>query len=238
MMIGEADKKFRRLAAITLLLGSLALLLTLTRGAWFGMAGATTLVFILALRHPALKTKAWRSLRLLLLLIVPVLLLNLGTLKSRFTSDDQGSFDTRLPMARVALKMIEANPLRGVGIGNYREWLPHFGDPDNPFTLVQKVHNLYLLLASEMGIYALVLFLGILLAAFGTCLKLARRAPLEESVIAIGMAGGLLAFAIHSMVDYVELGRLPILWCYLGLLWAVKTQADKEAVKAPFFERG
>jgi putative inorganic carbon (HCO3(-)) transporter len=229
-IIGETEKKFRWLAAFTFAFGSLALLLTLTRGAWFGMIGATALVFLMALRHPALRARAWRSLKFLLLLLVPLLLINLGTLKSRFTSDDKGSLDTRLPMARVALKMIAANPWLGVGIGNYREWLPSYGDPDNPFTLKQKVHNLYLLLAAEMGISALLIFLGILVVALGTCWKLAREAPLQSALAVIGIAGGLLAFAIHSMVDYVELGRLPILWCCLGMLLAIKTQSQKEAL--------
>jgi hypothetical protein len=58
-------------------------------------------------------------------------------------------------------------------------------------------------------------------------LSLAKQSPPDLAMVAIGIAGGLIAFAIHGMVDYEEIGRIPILWFYFGLISAMtKITAD------------
>ncbi|MCG3121603.1 MAG: hypothetical protein ALAOOOJD_04787 [bacterium] len=220
VLIAAENKRYRLLAGLTFLIGGGALVATLSRAAWIGVTLGCSLVFVAMLMRPALRSRAVQSLKGLLLLLIPFVLINLNTFIARFTSADEGSFATREPMARIALKIIKENPW-GIGYGNYRLWLPQYGDPAVPFTFQAKVHNMYLLIAAELGVGSLVVFVGILLTVIFYSLALAKRAPAELAMIAIGIAGGLLALSIHGTVDYEEIGRIPILWFYFGLFCAI-----------------
>ena len=221
IFVSPMGKWSRRLAALTLLAAGIALITTLSRAAWIGVAAGSALVFYAALKRQELRGMAFRSLRLVMVLIVPMVLVNLNTLITRFSGDDQGSFATRGPMARVAAHVIEDNPVLGVGIGNYRLSLPNYGDPESPFTFQAKVHNVFLLVAAEMGIPSLLLLLAILLVTIRMCFRMMRAQSSQNAILSAGLAGGILAFCIHSMVDYAEISRLPILWFYVGLVWAM-----------------
>lgn len=231
VVIAAQHKTLRVLAAATLIMGGGALVATLSRAAWIGVTVGSGLVFTAMILRPALRPRALQSLKTILLLIIPFVLINLGTFIARFTSQDEGSFATREPMARIALKIIQDYPL-GVGYGNYRVVLPRYGDPAVPFTLQAKVHNMYLLIAAELGIISLIVFSGILLAVLVQGLRLAKRTPPDLGMVAIGIAGGLVAFAIHGLVDYEEIGRIPILWFYFGLIGAI-TQLQSRTEPAP-----
>ncbi|NUO80560.1 O-antigen ligase family protein [candidate division KSB1 bacterium] len=220
VVIAAPKKSHRLIASAALVMGGGALVATLSRAAWIGVALGSALVFGAMIMQPLLRARAVQSLKVILLLFVPFVLINIETFIARFTSQDEGSFATREPMARIALKIIQEHPL-GIGYGNYRVILPRYGDPAEPFTLQAKVHNMYLLIAAELGIGSLVVFLGILLVVFVQCLALTKRMAPDVGMVTIGIAGGLLAFAIHGMVDYEEIGRIPILWLHIGLVAAI-----------------
>ncbi len=225
--IASQNQRDRLLASAALLIGGGALVATLSRAAWIGVATASALVFIAMILRPALRSRALQSLKIVLLLIIPFVLINLGTFIARFTSQDEGSFATREPMARIAMQIIQDHPL-GIGFGNYRQWLPRYGDPAIPFTFQAKVHNMYLLIAAELGIISLAVFLAIWAAVFRRGLALAKHASPDLAMIALGIAGGFLAFGIHCLVDYEEIARIPILWFYIGLICAITRITTKD----------
>ncbi len=218
--IAAQNKRYRLFAGLTLLIGGGALIATLTRAAWIGVTIGGAIVFISMIMRPALREKAVRGLKLVLVMGAAFILINLGTFIARFTSEDEGSFATREPMARIAMKIIQDHPW-GIGFGNYRLWLPSYGDPAVPFTFQAKVHNVYLLIAAELGIASLMVFLCILVVVFRHSLLLSKHAPTELAMVAVGIAGGLVAFAIHGLVDYEEIARIPILWFHAGLVGAI-----------------
>jgi hypothetical protein len=223
--IAAPSKRHRLFAGFTLLVGGGALIATLTRAAWIGVAFGSAIVFIAMIMRPALREKALRGLKLVLVMGTAFVLINLGTFIARFTSEDEGSFATREPMARIAMKIIQDHPW-GVGFNNYRLWLPSYGDPAVPFTFQAKVHSVYLLIAAELGITSLIVFLCILAVGFRQGLALSKRAPTELAIVALGIAGGLVAFAIHGLVDYEEIARIPILWFHIGLIGAITRLAQ------------
>lgn len=231
VMIAASNKRFRLLAGLTLMIGGGALVITLSRAAWIGVTLGSGLVFLAMIMRPAMRTRALKSLKIVLMLLIPFILINLGTFIARFTSKDEGSFATREPMARIALKIIQDHPL-GVGFGNYRLWLPQYGDPAIPFTFQAKVHNMYLLVAAELGVVSLIVFLCLLVVVFCYSLSLTKRAAPDAAMMAVGIAGGLLAFMIHCMVDYEEIARIPILWFYFGLVCAI-VRISKDSDKKP-----
>jgi len=79
---------------------------------------------------------------------------------SRFNIDiGEQAVNLRAMYNKVAFDFIKKSPVFGVGIGNFvYEFKLNFGDME--FWRYQPVHNLYLLIAAETGIFGLVLFLG------------------------------------------------------------------------------
>ncbi|MBA4387915.1 MAG: hypothetical protein C0404_08030 [Verrucomicrobia bacterium] len=101
-----------------------------------------------------------------------------------------------------AAAMARENALFGVGAGNYQQNLgryygtlqipSHVAEPDS--------QNLYLVLASSMGIGGVLSFLGILMF-FGlkSCVAAARTGNIQHRSIAVGLAGLLIGFSIGSI---------------------------------------
>ena len=79
---------------------------------------------------------------------------------SRFNIDiGEQAVNLRAMYNKVAFDFIKKSPVFGVGIGNFvYEFKLNFGDME--FWRYQPVHNLYLLIAAETGIFGLFFFLG------------------------------------------------------------------------------
>ncbi len=139
--------------------------------------------------------------------------------------------DDALPARRyvewqAALAMAQENVLRGVGIGNYQE---HVGEylgvlPNVAIKAEADSQNLYLVLASSMGVPALLCFLG-MLALF------ARRAlncffhgdAVFHKGLALGLFGSLLAFSINAVwAPLIVRGIGVPLACVAGLAAALE----------------
>ena len=85
---------------------------------------------------------------------------------STLSFDNFGSFDTRIKLISESINIIEQYPLFGVGLGNFvsvakKENITgiydHFGDP---------VHNLLLLITSEIGIPGVLFFIGFIVFSY------------------------------------------------------------------------
>ncbi|HWS48938.1 MAG TPA: O-antigen ligase family protein [Candidatus Methanoperedens sp.] len=70
---------------------------------------------------------------------------------------DIQSLQKREKLALSALKMIKDTPLFGVGLGNFMVKLPSY--QGNGFYWMQPVHNIFLLVWSEVGVLGMILFL-------------------------------------------------------------------------------
>jgi len=84
---------------------------------------------------------------------------------------EQKSLNERLVLAQNALALIKKRPLLGVGLGNFipaqAEILPFVRQDVN---LLQPVHNIYLLIASETGLIGLLVFITLAVKMFlGGC---------------------------------------------------------------------
>lgn len=86
-----------------------------------------------------------------------VLLLSIGVYFLLSYGSDV-SFIERNFLIRKSLALLFLHPLTGVGLGNF-SLAPSVGNPGNAFLIFQPVHNIYLLLLSELGIpFALIMF--------------------------------------------------------------------------------
>jgi O-antigen ligase len=119
----------------------------------------------------------------------------------RNTVQDDGSLDgstqARFAMWKVAMRMIRANPLLGVGYGNFQYYADEYGRPPNIHGI--DAHNTYLLYAAEMGIPTVACFLIILLICWykGIYVWLRAKDGFFKTA-AIGFLGGLTGLMIAN----------------------------------------
>ena len=201
-------------------------LLSFSRGAWISMAGVS--VIALLLTYPHLRRRILSPVAagaaglivaagLLALLAVaqppaqPTGLLE-GSIRPRDIvanpNDQSFSVDQRVGFWLAATRMTLANPVGGVGIGNFDEAYPRY--MVSPwFESLGHAHNLILVLASEIGLLGLGLFAIALLASLA---PVARRLFRPGSDwIDVGTACLLAAFLLHGLVDYMLVGGLGII---------------------------
>lgn len=113
-------------------------------------------------------------------------------LPSQFLS--QPSFSQRVEENKVAISLFISRPIFGVGLGNFipalGEVIPSFNYPSlsTPTLWLQPVHNIFLLIASEIGFVGLTSLLIILLATVKR-VYLSRDLPLLFALLAIILTG-------------------------------------------------
>jgi O-antigen ligase len=119
-----------------------------------------------------------KIIKLFLLFVVSCLLtiiILFPYIKARFftISMEEQAVDLRIFYNKMAIEMIKEKPVLGIGIGNFVNYSQNYpayiraaskvaGVADIPQWIYQPVHNIYLLIASEIGILGLVVFLGFL----------------------------------------------------------------------------
>ncbi len=132
------DNMMKILKWIGLVVGTVALILTFSRSSWIvGMIGI--LLYIGKKRNIKLFTP--------LLLLAIFLFIFLG---STFHIYDE-SVIVRQQLNAASVKIFLQAPLTGIGLGNFLVALPHYL-PSRQIYFLQPVHNIYLLLLSEIGI--------------------------------------------------------------------------------------
>jgi putative inorganic carbon (hco3(-)) transporter len=145
----------RPLLGLTLFVLVVACLLTMTRSAWIGLSGGIAL--LLALRHFRLVIPG-----LLVLLLVFVFLP--ARFKTRFYSGfnlNDTTTQGRVELAETGIEMIRLHPWTGVGPRLVqRTALRMQGSEGYPPELFQHLHNNVLQIAAELGIPALLIWLG------------------------------------------------------------------------------
>lgn len=144
--------------------------------------------------------------------------------KARFftISLQEQAIDLRFFYNRMALSMIKEKPILGIGIGNFVNYSHNYSiflraaanvagvDPNQiPEWIFQPEHNIYLLIASEIGILGLIVFL-IFLAT--NCIKMLRKVnPL------VVLFFGFLIMALSDHYFWTLQAGGVIFWLALGL---------------------
>jgi len=185
-------------------LGCLALTLTAvvfsaSRGGFLGLV-ASCLYFLLKSRHRV------RNLVLAgATLTVLSLALQISPMQRLLhpTQSDQDAQQIRLALWGGGLKMIAAHPFFGVGLDNYPQEITKYADPAKvpKYEYVRRVaHNSYMEIASELGLPALVIFLGIVISSVFS-LERVRRAALKSNDeflgrVALGLQPGILGTSV------------------------------------------
>lgn len=176
----------------------IGLILTFTRGAYLAMVAAFLVLSWLLWRYLDRKTTALLLCLSLLIFIIPK-----TPISSRFYSAfdlKEGSNIGRLEMWQKASQLGLKYPWLGLGLGNYSLNInPNFGY-HNPAT----AHNLYLDIFSEMGVFALAIWLILVFGTIGKLFKIARDAvniDAKHRQMAMGLIGSLTYLSVHSFFE-------------------------------------
>jgi O-antigen ligase len=159
-------------------LSLLSVFLTASRGGLVGLIAALVCAIVLARGRRAAAVGG-------ALVVVVVSVIYVGVFDPgaahRYSTADGGN--GRTDLWKVGWRMAEANLVRGVGAGNYRDASAHYvlTEPgkiaDSEFIIDQPrfAHNVYLEVLAELGVVGLAAFLALLGAAIGAGLAAARR---------------------------------------------------------------
>jgi putative inorganic carbon (HCO3(-)) transporter len=204
------------------------LVLSLSRGAWLGAAGAVVLFIVLVPPSKPLVARVGIAALLITAAVVasgPQLgLFDLLAARAASISDATSNpYDDRPLIYREALRQIESRPYLGRGPGNF---LAGSEEPDSAAIGVEPLHahNVLLTVAAEVGIPAALALLGLSVTLgwrlLSRCRSVARGDP-QQPLIA-GLISALLAVVLQGTVDFTARNAtvFMFLWLTLGLAWA------------------
>lgn len=134
----------------------------------------------------------------------------------------------RIDIWRGAIEMIKDYPVFGVGYGLFPKIIPMYVPVGN-----RDAHNTYLILAAEMGIPALIIFLIILLIMIRNSYWLYRQCNDKFiKAFALGLLGGLFGLLMVNMfgsrLNSEEVSAY--FWIYAGLIMAAVRMKQKGVV--------
>ncbi|QJT07740.1 O-antigen ligase family protein [Oceanidesulfovibrio marinus] len=220
--VARLEPRFKALCLGAFILGFIALLTTLSRGSWIGFFLA--IMVIIALSQRSFSRRRLRGAFVMLAILIPLLGMMAapfaGTIVNRLSSDESDAAQSRIPLAKSALKVIQANPVEGVGLGNYKQVVLEYdpgvmigGEDDGPLA----AHNMLLYLAAELGIPALVLFLFACTSLFFKGLRGIRTRLAEINLLCLGTFAGLAGIFASSMFEDVSFGGTRFQYmCFLA----------------------
>jgi putative inorganic carbon (HCO3(-)) transporter len=207
------------------------LVLTQSRGALLGLAVASVALFFAWKQHWVLSLASLVG----LLFLVGVLLIRFPTLLGTFDiAQNAGaqkalsSYEFRLTMWRLALQVLQAFPLSGVGIGTLdtvaRHLFPYLYPASflyNPSATITHAHNELLQVAIDLGIPGFVAYVALLAAFVRTAWRVYTWTPDERiKRLILGLGAGMLAHQIFGLTDAFLLGTKPgvVMWMIMGLV--------------------
>jgi O-antigen ligase len=171
--------------------------------------------------------------------------------RERITTVQQGGGSGRTSLWTVGWRMVEAHPVRGVGVGQFPVSSAHFllrpgairrddkiiGHPD-------VAHNTYLQIQTELGLVGFLIFLGIIVTSLTSLARAAsefrRRGDESMEIVARGLFVGLVGLLaadffiseMYSKLLWLLLALGPVL---LGI--ALRSVPEARTVPRPRFAR-
>jgi O-antigen ligase len=205
------ERRYKKITGAVCLLVALAIFLTFSRGGYLG-AFFSVAFFLAAIRKfLTKKDKKFLAAAFLFLVFTLFFFSPIGGRFSSIFSMEDGSNLGRLQIWQDSWNLAEDNFLLGVGLGNYSSVLNFAQNYRNAVTS----HNLYLDLLVELGILGLLSWFVVIFFAW----RAAWRARSREPVVALGVAGALVYFSVHSFFETAIFNPtvLAFLVIYLGL---------------------
>lgn len=187
-----------------------------SRGGFLAIGAA----FLWILWHSPHRT---RNFVFLIVLIVPPLLFTpfspIRRLLHPQYSDMTGEND-RIIAWRAGLRMIEAHPLLGIGLGEFKPQMQKYADPGVGFSSI--AHNTYLEVAAETGLPNFLVFVAMLLFTYRNLGRVRRQAsdsgPPIVDLAATALQASFAGYLVGAFFLSSEYMKLFWLWMFLSML--------------------
>jgi O-antigen ligase len=231
LVLANVSRTYSRLASAAFALGTISLIFTLSRGGWMAFALSMGLMGLAAWR------RGYISLKGPLLVAVVVMLLVLpffSLIAERIGGDDGGSAHSRIPLAILASRVIHDYPWLGLGPNNFALIEKTYVTSEFAGEWFFVVHNKYLLVWAETGLWALLAFLWFL----GSTVRRGwRQWSLGDSILAplaLGFTAAIIGHMWHMFFDvFNSRAHLQTLWLISALIVAMgNLRADGDAAAA------
>lgn len=245
--VSATGRLFRRLPpSLILLLGAIglmavALILSQSRGGLISCAIALVLQMVLFWKMPRRPPEILQGLGVLALLAVIAGIGLAPRILTRF-SYAQRDAPERLELWQDSARIVRDYPLLGAGLGTFRDVLPNYR-PQKDFFFVAGIpqpaavnyaHNDYLQLLAECGVVGLGLMLWAMVATLRHLFsRFVDHADWEVAALGHTLATGIVAFLLHSLVDFnMHIPANALMFCLLvtiALVLAQEQRADSAA---------
>jgi O-antigen ligase len=215
-MQGKRSPWEKTYCAICLVLTNLAITLCASRGGFLGLTAAA-LVLVWSSKRRV------RNLILMSALVLPLsLVLPISPLHRLLShNQDYGSTRFHLEAWNAGLHMIKAHPIAGVGLGNFKLVMPSYMTPGTNIVVDTVAHNMFIEVAAELGLPALLIFLSMFWFTYRTLGKL-RRSPVIHPLIrqtASALRAGLVGFAVAGSFVSAEYQKTS--WMGFALMFCL-----------------
>ncbi|OGH09708.1 MAG: hypothetical protein A2152_02575 [Candidatus Levybacteria bacterium RBG_16_35_6] len=165
-----SSKKLSPFYLMVLIIGTVSLFLTMSR--------ITIFLFVLIIAFKTYRLIAERKkvflniLFYLLILFFSLMVIFISSFSGRFlnVSFNDPSIVLRWQLIETAFKIFFKSPVIGIGLNGFLVELPNFINQQKVF-FIQPVHNIYLLILSEVGIIGFSFFIFLLVKAFKNTIK-------------------------------------------------------------------
>ncbi len=187
---------------------------TLSRSGFISMCAVLMFLFFKLTRN-------LRALTVILVLAGCGAIMAPDALFARFSRIGEVQDVDRLQLARVGLAMAKDHPLLGVGLGNFMHVFPSYNvsNVKAPF----PAHNMYLDLAAQMGLPALLLYAGVFwltwrgLRKMEASLKARGRTRSFEFLFGLGLQAAFVNLAVFGLSGDVEFDYGALILLGLGV---------------------
>jgi O-antigen ligase len=197
LALADVDTRLRRFATVAACTGVIALILTFSRAGWTSFVLSMVFLLGFAARRTRLRPRLVATIVVVgVLLVAPFI----AVVAARLEGNDAGAAKSRIALARLAGKVIEANPVTGVGANNFAVVIPDYAGPEFTHEWLFTVHNKYLLVWAEAGIAALLAFVFFLFRTVQMGLRVARESDSLYSWLALGLATAIAGQALGDML--------------------------------------
>jgi len=236
LISGSAWRRPWTLAATVI--GLVSLVLTFTRAAWAGFVIGFSYLLLFGVRYTRMKP---RTVAMIVGAAISVVIALSPLIQMRLSESVGDAYDERAGLMQIAMNIIAAHPVFGVGPGAYAYVFKDYLSPGMDQWLY-TVHNEYLLRTAESGILGGLAWVWILLAALRQSRDLLKRsASLEIRALALAWGAGLLNLAWQMYwVPWRGFGYNALFWFMLGLIeaaamceWGEATVARRRDATAP-----
>ncbi len=200
---------------LIVVLGIIAIVMTYTRAAWAALAFGLCSIIVIGVRRRDITMK---QVGIVVSAAMVAAVLCLPMINARLNQAPlSDSYDERAALNRMALLVIGAHPVLGIGPGSYGFAYKSYLTSEFSDAWLYTVHNEYLLRTAETGIVGGLVFVVLLLKAFAQARRVSRRGDWEQKTFGLGMTAALVALCWQMYwVPWRGFTYNAMLWLLLG----------------------